>query len=184
MSLVSCKLCISPKHCQEVGSCHPIMGEVPSAGQLQATAKDKTYSLDEMLDARNNAINLSFSSNNMIKERRLGVVVEKDPSGKNQHEAGAKLDAGKRRDGLVLLGFSRALAAVSAVGTYGANKYTDNGWMSVPNGVNRYTDALLRHILSEASGELTDKDTGLLHAAHAAWNALSRLDLMIRESEK
>lgn len=109
---------------------------------------------------------------------------EKDPSGKDPHEAGAKLDAGKRRDGLVLLGFSRALAAVSAVGTYGANKYTDNGWMSVPNGVNRYTDAMLRHILSEASGELTDKDTGLLHAAHAAWNALARLDLMIRESEK
>lgn len=108
------------------------------------------------------------------------LEAEKDPNGKNPHEAGAKLDAGKRRDGLVLLGFSRALAAVSTVGTYGANKYTDNGWMSVPNGVNRYTDALLRHILSEASGELTDKDTGLLHAAHAAWNALARLDLMIR----
>ncbi len=178
MSLVACKLCISPKHCQEVGGCHPIMGEVPSVAQLEATVKDKAYSLDEMLDARSDAIM------SRAKERRLGVAVEKDPSGKNQHEAGAKLDAGKRRDGLVLLSFARALAAVSEVGTYGANKYTDNGWMSVPNGVNRYTDALLRHILSEASGELTDKDTGLLHAAHAAWNALARLDLMIRESEK
>ena len=108
------------------------------------------------------------------------VSKEKDPSGKDQHEAGAKLDAGKRRDGLVLLGFSRALAAVSAVGSYGANKYTDNGWVSVPNGVNRYTDAMLRHLLSEASGELTDKDTGLLHASHVVWNALARLDLMIR----
>lgn len=115
---------------------------------------------------------------------RTGVNMEKDPSGKDAHEAGAKLDAGKRRDGLVLLGFSRALAAVSAVGTYGANKYTDNGWMQVSNGVNRYTDAMLRHILSEASGELKDKDTELLHAAHAAWNALARLDLMIRDSEK
>ena len=121
---------------------------------------------------------------NYFRELEVNLFMkEKDPTGKSPHEAGAKLDAGKRRDGLVLLGFSRALAAVSAVGTYGANKYTDNGWMSVPNGVNRYTDALLRHILSEASGELTDKDTGLLHAAHAAWNALARLDLMIRESE-
>ena len=117
-------------------------------------------------------------------QKLTGVNMEKDPTGKDPHEAGAKLDANKNRMGLVLLGFSRALAAVSAVGTYGANKYTDNGWMSVPNGVNRYTDALLRHILSEASGELTDKDTGLLHAAHTAWNALARLDLMIRESEK
>lgn len=116
---------------------------------------------------------------------RGGVIAkETDPSGKSPHEAGAKLDAGKRRDGLVLLGFSRALAAVSAVGSYGANKYTDNGWMSVPNGQARYTDAMLRHLLSEASGELTDKDTGLLHAAHGAWNALARLDLMIRDSEK
>lgn len=117
-------------------------------------------------------------------QKLTGVNMEKDPSGKSPHEAGAKLDAGKRRDGLVLLGFSRALAAVSAVGSYGANKYTDNGWMSVPNGQARYTDAMLRHLLSEASGELTDKDTGLLHAAHAAWNALARLDLMIRGSEE
>lgn len=113
----------------------------------------------------------------------LPMSKEKDPTGRGQHEAGAKLDAGKRRDGLVLLGFSRALAAVSEVGTYGANKYTDNGWLDVPNGVNRYTDAMLRHILSEASGELKDKDTNLLHAAHAAWNALARLDLMLREAK-
>ena len=113
-----------------------------------------------------------------------GIAKETDPSGKSPHEAGAKLDAGKRRDGLVLLGFSRALAAVSAVGTHGANKYTDNGWMSVPNGQARYTDAMLRHLLSEASGELTDKDTGRLHAAHVAWNALARLDLMIRGGEE
>ena len=175
MSLVACKLCISPRHCQEIGSCNPILGEVPSVWQLEATIKDKVFSLQEILNARTEAL---------TKERRLDVLTEKDPSGKDAHEAGAKLDAGKRRDGLVLLGFSRALAAVSAVGTYGANKYTDNGWMQVSNGVNRYTDAMLRHILSEASGELTDKDTGLLHASHAAWNALARLDLMIRESEK
>ena len=117
-------------------------------------------------------------------QKLTGVNMEKDPTGKSPHEAGAKLDAGKRRDGLVLLGFARALAAVSEVGTYGANKYTNNGWVSVPNGVNRYTDAMLRHLLSEASGELTDKDTGLLHAAHVVWNALARLDLMIREIDK
>ena len=67
------------------------------------------------------------------------------------------------------------------MGTYGANKYTDNGWMSVPNGVQRYTDAMYRHLFSEAVGEQCDRDTGLAHAAHAAWNALARLDLMLRE---
>jgi len=111
------------------------------------------------------------------------VWVESDPLGRNPHAPGAKLDAGKRRDGLVLLAFSRALAEVSKVGTYGAQKYTDNGWIEVPNGVARYTDALFRHMLAEGRGEKQDADTKLLHAAHAAWNSLARLDLMLRELE-
>lgn len=110
--------------------------------------------------------------------------VESDPHGTPQHAPGAKLDAGKLRAGLVLGGFARALREVSAVGTYGANKYTPNGWMQVPNGVERYTDAMHRHLLAEASGEARDPDTEILHAAHAAWNALARLDLMIRKSEE
>lgn len=112
------------------------------------------------------------------------VRVEKDPHGKDAHEPGAKLDAGKVRPHLVLSGFSRAILEVSKVGTYGANKYTDNGWMEVPNGISRYSEALLRHYFSEQSGEQNDPDTKLLHAAHAAWNALARLELMLREQDK
>lgn len=105
---------------------------------------------------------------------------ESDPTGRDPHQPGAKLDADKPRPGLVLNGFAPALMAVTEVGTYGARKYTDNGWKDVPNGVERYTDAMHRHLLAEAAGELRDKDTGILHAAHAAWNALARLDLLIR----
>lgn len=108
---------------------------------------------------------------------------ETDPDGKNANEAGAKLDAGKNRLSLVLFGFARALNAVGEVGTYGANKHTDNSWVEVPNGEQRYSDAVLRHLLKEASGEMRDKDTELLHAAHTAWNALARLDLMLRKAE-
>ena len=109
-------------------------------------------------------------------------VAEADPGGKHQNEIGAKLDAGKNRLGLVLCGFARALQAVGAVGTYGAHKYTDNGWIDVPDGERRYTDAMLRHLLSDAASEECDPDTGLRHAAHAAWNALARLDLALRAS--
>lgn len=111
----------------------------------------------------------------------LGAL-EADPNGKMPNEAGAKLDAGKNRCGLVLFGFARALQEVSKVGTYGANKYTDNGWTEVPDGERRYTDAMLRHLLREATGEECDPDTGLRHAAHAAWNALARLDLALRQA--
>ena len=116
-----------------------------------------------------------------MKENNVQTTEEADPNGKMPNESGAKLDAGKNRLGLVLCGFARALQEVGAVGTYGANKYTDNGWMEVPDGERRYTDAMLRHLMREATGEECDPDTGLHHAAHAAWNALARLDLALRK---
>jgi hypothetical protein len=109
---------------------------------------------------------------------------ESDPTGKKAGDPGAKLDAGKNRLGLVLGGFARALQEVGKVGTYGAAKYSPNGWMEVPDGVARYTDAQLRHHLEFAAGRLTDGDTGLLHLAHEAWNALARLELVLRQRER
>ena len=52
--------------------------------------------------------------------------------------------------------------------------------MSVPDGEARYTDAMLRHVFKEFAGEKNDADTELSHAAHAAWNALARLELALR----
>lgn len=111
------------------------------------------------------------------------AVAESDPNGLNAHTPGAKLDAGKLRPALVLGGFARALTEVCKVGTYGATKYTDNGWMEVLNGVTRYDDAKLRHWLAEKSGVECDADTKLLHASHEVWNALARLDLLLRQRE-
>lgn len=106
---------------------------------------------------------------------------EKDPNGLNPHEPGAKLDDGKVMAG-VLCDFSLALMEVAKVGTFGAKKYSRGGWQSVPDGIIRYNDALWRHLLAERH-ETFDKDSGLTHQAHLAWNALSRLELMLRESE-
>lgn len=94
---------------------------------------------------------------------------------------GHKNDLGKPRLGLVLGDFANALQAVGAVGTFGAEKYTDSGWITLENGQQRYTDAMLRHFMQEASGEEADGESGLLHAAHTAWNALARLELLLRE---
>ena len=109
--------------------------------------------------------------------------MENDPNGKDQHTPGAKLDNGKPRAGLVLMDFGKALNEVAKVGTFGAVKYTDHGWLLVPNGRERYTDALFRHLLS-ISTEEDDSDSGLSHLAHAAWNSLACLELAIREKEK
>lgn len=80
--------------------------------------------------------------------------------------------------------FPRAIELVSAVSAFGASKYAWNGWQNVDDGVNRYSDALVRHLAYEATGEDVDPDSGLLHAGHAAWGALARLELILREAEK
>lgn len=107
---------------------------------------------------------------------------EHDPSGIEAHKPGAKLDAGKAEAGL-LLDFGLALGAVAEVSTFGARKYTRGGWQSVADGQRRYTDAMMRHLLKERR-EATDGDSGLRHAAHAAWNALARLELELRQEGK
>lgn len=104
--------------------------------------------------------------------------VESGPNGIKPHSPGSKDDAGKTKAG-ILADFGLALMAVSEVGTFGANKYTRGGWQSVPNGVERYSDAAWRHLLKE-NQEPLDDESGLRHAAHMAWNALARLELMLR----
>ena len=107
-------------------------------------------------------------------------VSELDPHNKTPHEPGAKLDAGKVRMHLVIGGFPRALRAVGEVATFGAAKYTSGGWQHVPDALNRYADAQHRHELAAARDEMRDADSGLLHLAHMAWNALARLELLLR----
>lgn len=99
------------------------------------------------------------------------------------HVPGAKDDKVKPMAG-VLLDFSRALQTVVDVGTYGAKKYTRTGWATVPEGSQRYTDALVRHLLAiDVDPDGLDKETGLPHLAHVAWNALAVLELQARRKE-
>ncbi len=100
------------------------------------------------------------------------------------NEAGVKYDADKVP---VVRGafhyFPRALTAVARVSAAGANKYTWKGWETVPDGATRYTDALGRHLLAETETPI-DEETGCLHAAQVAWNALARLELMLRDDQE
>jgi hypothetical protein len=99
---------------------------------------------------------------------------------------GIKHDAGKPKVGMVLKYFSKAIEEVAKCGTFGTAKYGngefwDHNWQHVENGIERYSDAMLRHYLKEKS-EGEDPDTELLHAAHVAWNALARLELMLEDA--
>lgn len=107
-------------------------------------------------------------------------MTEKDPSGIDAHTPGAKLDSGKTRVWLCISGFANALKEVAKVTTKGAEKYTPNGWQTVPDGQSRYMEAFARHMLALGSGELIDADTGCLHKAQAVWNLLASLELELR----
>jgi hypothetical protein len=107
---------------------------------------------------------------------------EVDPTGKKSHEPGAKLDHGKSpvwRGAIDY--FPRALEAVALVSAVGAEKYSWKGWEKVEDGVNRYNDALSRHLTREAIEGPYDAQTKLLHAAQRAWNALAVVELMLRD---
>lgn len=108
------------------------------------------------------------------------AIQEADPHGIDQHQPGAKVDAGKVRMHLITGGMARAITEVAKVGTFGAAKYTDGGWVEVPDGFRRYEDAQQRHAAYRHMGEVIDPDSKLLHLAHEAWNALAKLDLYLR----
>lgn len=92
-------------------------------------------------------------------------------------EVGYKADENKPRLDLVFGDFANALWEVGKVGTFGANKYTDSGWIEVDNAIERYSSAMLRHYLQYKSGVYNDPESGFSHLAHVAWNALAILEL-------
>lgn len=136
----------------------------------------------------------------MSEESRIGTVIEDNlraagryppgtPTLPPHHPSppppfGRKDDTGKSP---VVRGFMQyfpnALAAVADVSGFGATKYAWGNWVFVDGGIERYTEALGRHLLAEAS-ESHDPESKLLHAAHAAWNAMARLELMLKEQGK
>lgn len=93
---------------------------------------------------------------------------------------GVKYDKDKPRIGEMILDFKVPLIELCKVWEYGASKYSKSNWKSLNDGVNRYTNAMLRHLIAEEDS-LYDEESSLLHAAHIAFNALARLYFILQE---
>ena len=96
----------------------------------------------------------------------------------NLPDGATKYDADKPKMELLPL---IALYEVAKVLTFGAKKYAPWGWQSVPQGKERYTAALLRHLTLIQEGEEYDEESGLLHISHVACNALFLVWFKLRE---
>jgi hypothetical protein len=95
-----------------------------------------------------------------------GPLVGKDGSGKDD-----RADGKLRWDLLPLA----EIEDIVRVYTEGAKKYADNSWQDIPDGFNRYFAATMRHLVAYAKGERFDSDTGCMHLAQVAWNAIALL---------
>lgn len=73
------------------------------------------------------------------------------------------------------------LEEIAKVYTAGANKYGPNKWQNLPDGYQRYKGAMLRHLTEVEKGNDVDPDTGCLHAAQIAWNAIAMLHFKMDE---
>ena len=74
-----------------------------------------------------------------------------------------------------------ALEMVAQVMAHGAKRYGENSWQKVEG--RRYEAAMLRHYAAYKCGGTVDSDSGLLHLAHMACNAIFILALEIRKNE-
>ena len=82
-------------------------------------------------------------------------------------------------------GYDNFLYELARVYTYGADKYGDLSWKTVPNGKQRYVAALHRHMRDFRRGDFVNYQDGMLyHVAQVAGNAISVLWFIRNEEEK
>lgn len=84
---------------------------------------------------------------------------------------GKRFDQGKSRMSLVPFVAIRAIGDVYA---YGEKKYAAWNWAKGMKW-SRVSDSMLRHYERFQMGEERDEESGLLHTAHLAWNAITLL---------
>lgn len=88
---------------------------------------------------------------------------------KCMEQKGLRYNSGKTRYDLIE---PFALEQLANVFTKGSEKYADHNWLKGLkwSGI---ASSLKRHLAAYENGEDFDKETGLLHVAHVAWNAMA-----------
>lgn len=123
--------------------------------------------------------NVEYKENEPDSVNRTNLLIKLS----NEETIGKKFDDGKNRMGLVLQGFSNALWEVGRVGTFGCTKYGEGNWQYLENGIDRYKDALFRHLFQWLQGEEIDKESGIKHLSHALWNLSAVLEFTLRQEK-
>lgn len=110
-----------------------------------------------------------------FKSKEMTEMVKEDFTMKKT-ETGMKFDTDKPMYNLIP---ANAIDELAKVLTFGAEKYAPNSWQDVPDGLERYRAAMLRHAFAIQRGEIYDQETGLPHSAHIMCNAAFITELQI-----
>jgi hypothetical protein len=79
------------------------------------------------------------------------------------------------------VGAAAYLPHVIDVGTYGARKYARDNWLHVEGGVERYYEAVGRHVRDVLLGDWRDEESGCVNLGHIAWGILAGAELVRRQ---
>lgn len=108
------------------------------------------------------------------------IVFEREIPLDKSITSGIKYDKAKPLAGDVLQIFGKTIMGVGQCILKGAEKYPEiDNWKRVKNAEQRYTNALVRHLIKHLTGEEMDKESGLPHLQHVAWNALAVCELYL-----
>lgn len=126
------------------------------------------------------------SVGDLVLLREIDIV--KYRARKNNGEStiapGVKYDDNKPLAGDCLAIFGKAIMAVGECILKGQEKYPEiDNWKRVKDAKRRYTNALIRHLIKHLTGEKIDKESGLTHIQHVAWNALAVCELCLEEEK-
>lgn len=94
----------------------------------------------------------------------------------NLKKIGLRYNKGKKRYDLVP---PDGLDSIVDVFTFGAAKYSDRNWELGMSWMD-VVASLKRHLAAWEHGYSVDSESGLLHTAHLAWNALALLTYELR----
>jgi len=120
---------------------------------------------EDMGTSRDKALEAYADSRNAVQAQIEGAPLP------NAQGTGMKYDGGKPRWSLMMRGLPNFLEGIAKVLTFGANKYAADSWKGVPEGYERYRDALYRHLNAIERGEKIDPESGLPHWHHVGCNA-------------
>ena len=104
------------------------------------------------------------------------------PEGVELFKEGTKHDNGKPRIADMIIDYKTQLLELCKVFEHGTDTYGLGNWKQVENGEERFTNAMIRHLLKE--DEVYDEETGLLHAAQVFFNAGARLYFILDRLNK